>query len=196
MTDWGKCPVTRAMLSIYKNRGRCPFPEGCQFWDKRTGGCGVRLMSEAARGELLLHELNRLGCDDIEISSRLDVARSTVSKWRHGKVKVPERRMCQLELVLAEILDVSKDAAAEDIAESRAYHREEITAEVRRVLRFLNAHGWGGSRVAQFCGVARTAVSKWRRGLGMPTEKHFEALMEKYDEVSAEYKSRNHGLHD
>ena len=108
--------MTRAMLSIYKNRSRCPRPDDyCKFRDSRTGECGVRLMSEAAMGELLLRELNRLNRSDLEISDRLDVARATVSRWRHGRAKMPERRMCQLELMLAEALDTSKTAVAEDI---------------------------------------------------------------------------------
>jgi len=61
------------------------------------------------------HELGLTGCDVADVAG---VTPPTVSKWRSGKVRIPEERLVFMTLVLAHLLD---DAKALDTFEAEWY---------------------------------------------------------------------------
>jgi len=110
--------------------------------------------------KFVLRELNRLGRTDAHVAWELCVARSTISKWRHGRIGIPEQRAQQLKDMLAAIR--RKGEPDRDIVVERAHYKQGMAAEVRRMLGFLSFHGWDNSRVACFCGVSRVcSQQKW-----------------------------------
>ena len=188
--DWAMCPASRAALAVIRGRDDCAFPGECHFWDWRQMRCGLRFQHEWAAATLALRELAGLGHGDLEVGLRLGVARSTVAKWRTGAERAPERRAAQIEALLAEARLLAGSLAGPRADLPAGVFRREASEEVRRMLAFLRAHGWHGAKVAGFCGVSRASVSKWWRGLSLPTARNLGALTEKYEEVGAGVISR------
>lgn len=60
------------------------------------------------------------------------------------------------------------------------------TREVRTLLNLLRRRGWNSSRVAEFLGVNRSSVSRWRSGAMQPSQDKVEALRKVRDEMSRE----------
>ena len=186
MSDWAKCSRSRAALSIYLSREKeCPHPYDCRFWDGLRERCTIRLASDTLAVELVLDRLNRLGWPDRRVAKEIGVTPSNVSRWRSGKAPVPEERMPQLQALLGRL-------EAEDAREDRhimgdaSVYKAEKAAYVRRLLNFLNNHGYNDSRVAWYLGLARSSVSNWRNGRNLPRRGVVDELDELRDELSGE----------
>jgi len=186
MSDWAKCLKSRAALSIYLSQEKeCPHPYDCRFWDGLRERCAIRLVSDTLAVELVLNRLNRLGWPDKRVAEELGVTPSSVSRWRSGKAPVPEERMPQLHELLArlETEDAGRD---KHIMEDGSVSKSEKVTYVRRLLNFLNSHGYNDSRVAWYLGLARSSVSNWRSGRNLPRKEDLFELEKLRDELSGE----------
>lgn len=186
MSDWAKCPRSRAALSIYLSQEKeCPHPYDCRFWDELRKECTIRLASDTLAIELVLNRLNRLGWTDKRVAEELGVTPSVISRWRKGKMPVPEERMTQLQALLRR-LEAEDSSNDKYIMENGSVSKTEKVAYVSRLLNFLNSHGYNDSRVAWYLGLARSSVSNWRSGRNLPRKEDVAELDKLRDELSRE----------
>lgn len=186
MSDWSKCTVSRAALTIYLHQDKeCPHPYDCRFWDGLRERCSIRLATDTLAVEVVLNKLNRLGWSDSSIAKYMGVTPSVVSRWRGGKAPVPEERMAQLESLLTSLRNQA------GIGCDTAYTKMEMGIYIRRLLNFLNNRGYNDSRIAWYLGLAKSSVSHWRIGRNMPRKDRLEDLEKLADELSAGDKDRN-----
>lgn len=185
VSDWAKCPKSRAALTIYLHRNKeCPHPYDCRFWDGLRERCTIRLASDTLAVEVVLNRLKRLDLTDSMIASSLGVSKSVVSRWRSGKAPITEERMAELESLLRNLREQA--SIEEDAIESQIYFKADMARYVRSVLNFLNKHGYNDAGVAWYLGVSKSAVSKWRRGETVPCNDRLKAMEELEEELAAE----------
>jgi transcriptional regulator with XRE-family HTH domain len=190
MTRHLACPMLRAAATIVRHHRADTFPAHClecPWWDGRFGECRVRLVTMAPAGELLINALNSYGLADGQVAGLLGVNKSTVSRWHSGLDRIPEARARQLYGLL-ERLKAGDQGLDKDIAENRAYLRQEKARYVRRLLADLNGYGYRNADIARFFDVNRSVVWTWKRGIRVPNAERLKALEELLEEAAERHR--------